>query len=85
MPEIESSIVVEAKEPDAETLLVVNDISLDEQVEGLIRNHKELNITRHRSDKLALSSGPDPAGLKILPISSRQRLEGWYRRVQGLS
>lgn len=75
MPEIESSIVVEAKEPDGETLLVVNDISLDEQVEGLIRNHKELNITRHRSDKLALSSGPDPAGLKILPISSRQRLE----------
>ncbi|KAG0669158.1 hypothetical protein C6P42_004554, partial [Pichia californica] len=49
--------------------------SLDQQVEDLIRSHKELSLTRHRQDKLNLQSGPDPAGLKILPKSTKERLE----------
>lgn len=76
MSKVESyTTLAEERLPQKETLLVVKDNSLDEEIEELIRNHKELNITRHRSDKLALRSGPDPAGLEILPDSSRRRLE----------
>ncbi|KAG0690412.1 hypothetical protein C6P40_002905, partial [Pichia californica] len=66
------SIQTEASKP---AITVVQDRSLDQQVEDLIRSHKELSLTRHRQDKLNLQSGPDPAGLKILPKSTKERLE----------
>ena len=58
-----------------ETLEVVNDIPIDKQIEELIRSHKELSITRSSIVKFNYTGGADPEGLKILPESSRKRIE----------
>ncbi|TID28151.1 hypothetical protein CANINC_002688 [Pichia inconspicua] len=59
----------------AATLQVVNDIPIDEQIENLVRQHNELNITRSSDFKTSYVNGADSEGLKLLPESSRKRLE----------
>ncbi|TID30106.1 hypothetical protein CANINC_001268 [Pichia inconspicua] len=59
----------------AATLQVVNDIPIDEQIENLVRQHKELSITRSRGLKSNFVNGADSEGSKLLPKSSRKRLE----------
>ncbi|VEU22730.1 DEKNAAC103768 [Brettanomyces naardenensis] len=51
-----------------------DDTTLDEKLEKLLRTHLDLNISRSSFSK-NLHTGADPAGLKILPASSRSRLE----------
>ena len=56
-------------------LKIVDDIPIDQQIEHLIRTHRELNITRQRSENLKLKQGADHDGAKLLPEASRKRLE----------
>lgn len=51
----------------AETLATV---TLDEQIEDLLRHNKSVTVTRSHAPV-----GPDPEGLKWLPEESRKRLE----------
>lgn len=57
------------------TLAVLNDTPIDQQIENLIRSHKELKITRHDNKNIVLQGGQDLEGLSILPEESRKRLE----------
>lgn len=54
-----------------QSLDIVNDLPIDKQIEQLIRNHKDLSISRSR--KSIVNDEQD--GLKLLPESSRKRLE----------
>ncbi|GMM48744.1 hypothetical protein DAPK24_053420 [Pichia kluyveri] len=54
-----------------QSLDIVNDLPIDKQIEQLIKNHKELSISRSR--KSIVNDEQD--GLKLLPESSRKRLE----------
>lgn len=59
-----------------QSIKIINDeIPIDVQIEELIRNHKELNITRTRDSSLKFQGGGDKLGLELLPPSSRKRLE----------
>mgnify|MGYP004706171491 FL=1 len=58
-----------------ESLDIVNDLPIDKQIEQLVRAHKELNITRTRDENIKIVQGADLEGTKLLPESSRKRLE----------
>ena len=60
--------------PQTTNLQVVNDIPIDEQIEKLIRAHKELSITRTKNASIKVVNGADKEGLEILPEASRRRL-----------
>ncbi|QPG74284.1 hypothetical protein FOA43_001609 [Brettanomyces nanus] len=49
-------------------------VSIDAQIENLVRSHKDLNITRAVKAP-SLATGADPEGVKLLPKSSKKRLE----------
>ncbi|OUT23812.1 hypothetical protein CAS74_000182 [Pichia kudriavzevii] len=57
------------------SLTVHDDVSIDKQIEKLIRSHKELSITRSNEANINFEGGPDSEGLKLLPASSRKRIE----------
>lgn len=54
---------------------IFDDTPIDQQVEKLIRNANNLNITRSKDAEVKLVIGRDPEGAKLLPEHSRKRLE----------
>lgn len=70
-----TTITEQLSNPERETVKIVNDAPIDEQIEELIRNNNQINITRTRHKKIALQPGIDKSGLAILPESTRKRLE----------
>lgn len=70
-----TTTILKTETKNQSSIQITRDPPVDQVIEDLVRKHKELNITRSRDEKLNLVQGADVEGLKLLPASSKKRLE----------